>query len=54
MPNALTQAANKTLRASESELKAEGVPWVPIPYADNAPIIAILEASPHGTMSRGH
>ena len=34
--------------------KAEGVPWEPIPYADNAPIIAILEASPHGAMSRGH
>jgi hypothetical protein len=44
-----------TVFESEKEAyKAEGVPWEPIPYADNAPIIAILEASPHGTMSRGH
>ena len=38
-----------TVFESEKEAyKAEGVPWEPIPYADNAPIIAILEASPHG------
>ena len=24
------------------------MPWEPIPYADNAPIIALLEAPPHG------
>ena len=38
-----------TVFESEREAyRAEGVPWEPIPYADNAPIIALLEAPPHG------
>ena len=33
---------------AQEAYQAEGVPWEPIPYADNAPIIALLEATPHG------